>query len=230
MNTAYTRVADGDEWEYDRTTNRYRNKRSGRFMSHSRVITMRDQYLTGRQRVVTGLVNDVVLRSNGVQIGSPAWNSVVSDMSRVGWREVESTFITEYALGKGGAGNLTPADLRKLDGMLAEQRVYWDGFMDDVRSGRVHTEAGISNRMNMYTNASRRFHSTGMADAWGIVLPTYPGEQVCGPGCRCSWRIRRTKRGVEAFWELGGNPATSCPECLENALYYRPYLIEEEEE
>lgn len=223
-----TRATDTDSWEYDPRTGRFRNTVTGRFISHSRVIDLRDQYIVAREGVMSDLVSDVVARGAGIAVGTPAWDSLVADMSRTGWREAESTFITEYALGKGGVNNMGSDDYVRLDAMLAAQRVYWDGFMNDVRSGKVSTEAGIRNRMNMYTNSSRGFHSRGTASAWDIELPTYPGETLCGHNCRCSWRLSRTTRGVEAFWELGGI-TNNCEECLENSGEYKPYLVELEE-
>lgn len=214
-----------DQWQYDQSTGRFRNKRTGRFMSHSSVISLRDQYIDAREIVMSALVSDVVARSDDVAVGTPAWDSLVDDMSRTGWREVESTLITEYALGKGGVNNMGPVDYAALNIMLAVQRGYWDGFMGDVRSGKVTTDAGISNRMNMYTKSGRSFHARGMAGAWDVVLPAYPGEQTCHGNCRCSWRLSRTKEGIEAYWELGGL-VNNCDECLENAQQYNPYIVE----
>lgn len=227
---AMIRAADEpEEWTYDPKARRYRNVRTGRFMSHNGIVASRDRYITARASVTDDLVADWISRADGVSVGSPAWESMVSELDRTGWRETESTFITEYVHGKGGINNLTDADYTRLQSMLSEQHQYWEGFMADVESGKLSSEAGIRNRMNMYTNNSRSFHARGMAAAWDLELPTYPGEQVCGSGCKCSWRLRETKKGIEAYWELGMS-ATSCPECIQNADEYNPYLIEREEE
>lgn len=224
-----TRDTELEEWTYDPKSRRYRNKRTGRYMSHNAIVRSRDRYIEHRSGVIDTLVSEVLDSAADVPVGSPAWHSMISQLDRIGWWEVESTFITAYVYGKGGINNMGAADYTRLNTMLSNQRRYWDGFMADIGSGQVTIEVKISTRMNMYTSNARSFHARGMASAWDMDLPTYPGEQDCGPNCRCSWKIRETKEGVEAYWVLGSR-VNNCDGCLENADMYNPYVIEREED
>lgn len=224
-----TRNTEADEWEYDKRTGRYRNKRTGRFMSHNSIINARETYLGAREKATADTVWDIYRRAEGLEPGSPPWISVMNELDRIGWREIENTQITAYVYGRGGMNNLTPADHARLNTMLTGQRDYWDNFMDEARSGKMQTHAGISHRTNLYTNNARSFHARAMAESWGVDLPTHPGEQRCGPNCKCSWQIKRRKDRVEAFWRIDA-AAENCDDCLSHSTNYNPLVFEIEEE
>jgi hypothetical protein len=96
----------------------------------------------------------------------------------------------------------------------------------EMADGAVTSAAGIARRINYYHQAGRGFQARAMARSWAIKLPTYPGEQVCGPNCRCGWEITTDDGVVEATWILS-TVGDSCTDCEDNALLYAPYRFEE---
>ncbi len=217
------RLEEQDEWVYEEEQGRYRNKGNGQYLSHAAIIALRDTFLGGRNAIIAAVIGDV-LTGDLADLTPAGRERIVMDLDRRLWREVESSMIAEYVLGRGGLRAMTDDDYRLLDELVREQRAYWERFMEDIRTGKVVTQAGITQRANLYNHAGRSFHARAMARAWGINLPTMPGEQRCLTNCRCSWDVRRTKEGIEATWKLGGSENT-CDDCNRNARAYNPLFF-----
>jgi len=212
-------------WQWDEKTRRYRNPETGRFLNQTQVASLRDQFIEARTTETTTFVGDLFKAAGSIQPGSGPWMTLVNELDRIGWRQVESTMIAEYVQGRGGIKAMTSADLAELRSLIGTQHGYWQNFVSDMRAGRIATQEGIAHRMSLYHQAGRGMHARAQASSWGITLPTYPGEQECGPGCRCSWAITQRKGRVEATWRLGSS-SRSCAGCSRNAAQYKPYVIE----
>ena len=202
-------------WRWDAKTRRYRAG-TGRFLSEKQVRTLRDRFVAAQAAEATALAGKLAAGDLTVK----AWETAMRALIR-------STYLAEYALGRGGANAMTDADYRLLGKALRQQYGYLRGFARDVAAGN-HTEAGIANRAGLYVQASRQAHERGKAAAWGVDLPAYPGDgsTSCKANCSCGWRLSETKTAYRATWVLGGSE--HCDDCAGRAAAWSPFMVEKE--
>lgn len=214
-------------WVWEQGTRRYRDTTTGRFLSGNAARALRDEFIAYQSGETNAFITELLAGTGAAPLSPEAWQGVVAQIDPIGWRGVETTMIAEYAQGLGGLNALTTADRTALSGLLTEQRAYWDGFVAEMADGTVTSAAGIARRVNYYHQAGRGFQARAMARSWAIELPAYPGEQACGPNCRCGWEITTDDGVVEATWILSA-VGDSCTDCEDNSLLYAPYRIEDE--
>src|SRR3990172_6128459 len=90
---------------------------------------------------VRALTDDLIL--DRIDVG--AWER--------GMREViKESYIQEYLLGRGGAGQLMATDYGSIGGMIADQYRYLDGFAADIANGNL-TAGQIEARASMYARS-----------------------------------------------------------------------------
>lgn len=99
---------------------------------------------------------------------------------------------------------LSRAERKELRSSIDTQLKYLDGFIADLRSGKL-TPAQASARAALYAGPSRgTFYGTRYPG-----LPFYPTQgSECKVNCRCSWQ----DRGDSYYWTLGA--AEHCPTCV----------------
>lgn len=215
-------MADETRWVWDPETRRYRDRETGRFLGARRVHTLRDRYVTHR----AGQMDTFIAETVGAVDRSDraAWRAAVRRTETLGWRRIENTLITEYVYGRGGIAAMTEADTTRLRHLLREQKRYWRAYMREaVDDPEKMTTEYMQRRARYYHRSSTGFHERGKASAWGASLPTYPGQQQCGPNCKCHWQMEESDEELRAYWRLG--PADHCDDCTENSKRYNPYRI-----
>jgi hypothetical protein len=125
---------------------------------------------------------------------------------------------------------LTSADLRRIEGKIADQYQYLDGFMSDIEKAVEKQGASldfIPSRAVLYAKSSE---SEYWQQATNVDLPATPrdGSTQCLSNCQCSWRLEcvRDNKGkviaVNAYWETEANP---CPDCDKRGRDWNPLVI-----
>jgi len=175
------------------------------------------------------MVNLDTLRAQPLSLIGPATQSLASGGSISAWRSAMEVAIkrsqtaayiaataerlhTTPALVKG----LSRAERAELDTRINVQLKYLDGFVADLKAGRL-TMAQAQARANLYSGATRgAFYATRYPG-----LPAHPGDgsTPCLGNCRCS--LEERDGGI--WWEL--HPAEHCSGCVDMASG-SPYKVE----
>lgn len=103
---------------------------------------------------------------------------------------------------------LSRAERKELDARIAAQLKYLDGFVADLKAGKL-TMAQATARAALYPGATRgTFYATRYPG-----LNAYPGDgsTPCKGNCKCTLEVR----GGKVWWVL--HPAEHCSGCLSNA-------------
>lgn len=110
---------------------------------------------------------------------------------------------------------LSRAERTELNARIAEQVRYLDGFVKDLKAGKLTMPQAIA-RANMYAGPTRAtYYATRYPS-----LPFQPGEGTeCRANCRCSWE----QRGDRYYWTLSA--VEHCPTCLDRSAG-NPYRTE----
>ncbi len=198
-------------WSYDSRpgVNRYRNPQ-GQFVSAQQIVTLRNDFLTARSAITASLAAQV---ASG-EISADQWESAMQ-------AEIKTTLGVEYAFGRGGLTNMTPADWDALGALVADRYDYLADFAADIADGRL-SEAQITARSDLYIGAGVGAYERGAASASDVDLPVYPGDDCLGlTNCRCSWQMSLAEDGsVEAYWIAEPD---ACEVCAGHADEFNPW-------
>lgn len=206
------------EWEWDAESRRYRDKGTGKYLSASKSIELRDDF-AARQRAAT---DELARRLADGDVTVQRW---VREMRE----RVRLAQTTEYAFGRGGRNAMTAQDREDLASLVRDQWGFLQGFGEDVRAGQLSAEQ-IAARAQLYMSQSTHAYERGRASAWGLELPAYPcdGRTRCLANCRCWWALEETADEIRATWMVSAGE--SCADCQDRAARYRPFVIAKEQE
>lgn len=175
---------------WDRSTARYRDVETGRFVSRSTI----HNYVT--QSISSATTASAVTEGGVISAGTSVYANLAAaglvtpeqfvDLMR---GEIKREYIRQYLLGAGGRDQMTQADWGRIGGMLKEQYGYLNGFADALAAGQL-SEAQIAARAAMYVNSAREAFN------------------------RADWRSHLKAGYDEVRWVT--NPMVeNCPDCLE---------------
>ena len=200
---------------------RYRDTRTGRFVSRSAVRTQ-----------VQNSIDVSVDRSEEIARTIAAGELDALDARAIMRQEIKKSYIRSYELGRGGRRAMTQSDWGSVGGMLREQYRYLDRFVGEMADGNL-SEGQIKTRFSMYLRSSREGFERGNAGSQQIphgILPAYPGDgqSECLVNCRCRWVITReyafgTFMGWNCTWTLGD--AEHCRTCVNRASLWAPLFV-----
>lgn len=240
-------------WFWDARVHRYRDPTTGRFMTHSQAIAVRDRFTgaVGSQLAAIhgeafamlslydespgafpGMSREDVFQLCANQFFAPSGTPVGGPSA---WEKISEFHQGQYVMGRGGLNAMTDRDWQDLRLLLDAQRVYWERFEADVRAGRL-SEVQIRVRAQYYVNSGTAFYETGYASSWQITLPAMPadGSTECYSNCRCHWRItqevnRETNRlRTVAYWVAVDDGGT-CADCHDRGIMWAPYVPSDDE-
>ncbi len=180
------------------------------------LVDLRDQFsenaMTESDKLISSLMEDG-------NIGLQTWNLQMREL-------IKNTYRAQYELAIGGRENMTQADYGRLGGILQEQYRYLQGFTDDLAAGKLSPGQAMY-RARMYIDSSTQAFERARAAGFGLDLPQYPGDggTQCLTNCKCEWDIQFDEKNwvFNCTWRLGY--AEHCPDCLENARVYNPYVV-----
>lgn len=236
-----------DRWTYDENVGRYRDTSTGRFISQSQMLGLRDTFVAER-KAMSGSIVDAAFAD--VPRGIPP--SVMTRQQREAYERAftaifgadgsggtardawAQTIQAEFLLGRGGINAMSPDDFDYLSALIVEYDGFWAAFVEEIAAGLDGGDGlsvnQIRARVGMYVEAGTRAYEEARARAYSVDLPAYPGDgrTVCLSNCRCTWVISRRADGFHCTWTLGGNE--SCHDCVDNAARWSPLIIPYEEE
>lgn len=147
-------------------------------------------------------------------------------------REIRFLLYTGAAAGAGGIGNLTPADLQRIDTKTQEQANYLDRWVAQLERQEKdkRSEAQIANRAAMYAGSGLQL-AVETVDKNQFRqfpdLPFYPKDRTkCRTNCKCGWQwanVDKERLDADVFWRLA--PAEHCQTCLKRAEACNPLKI-----
>ena len=190
-------------WQYDRRTRRYRNTATGRLLGQKDLARLRDTF-TDR---LADQAAELGRRLAEGEIDLTNWEGAMREVIKV-------AHVDLAALGKGGRGQMRPADWGRVGLAIRRQYAYLAGFANEatgMAAGQVATRA------RMYVGAAATSYERAHAAAWRVQLPAYPGQDSeCLVNCRCAWELVDVPGGVRATWHASGDDRT-CATCGDRA-------------
>lgn len=190
---------------------RYRDPRTGRFVSQASVRRALDGAIEGAEREVRRLADD--LRERRISLAE--WELAMR-------RQVKDVSLYSAAASKGGWAQLSPSDLGRVGAHVRGQYDYLRRFAQQIQSGEQPLDGRFAQRMSLYVRGGRSlYHRTeereqalrGMQEKRNIRFPgdscagciaaeaagwvpiegsDVPeiGERECRANCRCRWEYR----------------------------------------
>ena len=172
-------------------------------------------------------VNLDTLRAQPLTLIGPATQTLADGGSISAWRKqmeiaIKRSQTASYIAATAERLGTTPklikglskAERAELDKRIDAQLKYLDGFVRDLRQGKL-TMAQAQARAAMYSGATRgTFYATRFQG-----LPFYPTEgSECMANCKCSWE----QKSNQFYWRLAA--AEHCPTCQTRAAG-SPYTV-----
>lgn len=202
-------------WTYDVKARRYRGK-DGRFLSHAKMLALRDVFIDKQSDVVNALAVRLAAREITLVEWERAMRQVVKD-----------TYIAETLAAIGGRKMATPAIWGRVGYMIKEQYRYLSNFVNDILKKNL-TPGQIATRARMYIRSATAAYEKGRLVAYGIMaaLPQVPGDgqTECKVNCRCSLSIRETKSEWQIRWLLDPS-CEHCRDCPRLSREWSPLVI-----
>jgi hypothetical protein len=200
-------------WTWDDIGKFFKNL-AGTIFGHSDLTDLRNEFADQAMGESDKLI-ERLMRDGDLTIQE--WQSEMRTL-------LKDTYRAMYELAVGGRENMTQADYGRLGGILAEQYRYLDRFAADLAEGKLSLAQALY-RARLYIASSTQAYERAKAASYGITLPQYPGDgsTQCLTNCRCEWVIKERKNDYACTWVLG--EAEHCPDCLEAAQLYKPYLV-----
>lgn len=201
------------DWRYSRSARRFRDADTGRFLSATTAVDLRDGFQDRRRADVDELVRRLADEDISVQ----QWEAEMTQALR-------ELFTAQMALGRGGLNAMTADDYAAADALVEAQRAYLRAFAEDVAAGKL-SEAQIAARAKLYHGSSTQAYEHGRAAAFNVSLPHYPadGSTQCKSACRCRWDLVDKGDEIHATWKL--QSGESCSGCKSYARSYAPLVI-----
>lgn len=141
------------EWSYDTTLARYRNQRSGRFLSQADALALTQRSITQAQRDLDGLMDQLDQRVLPLDQWQRQFAALIKQMH-----------LAQYILGRGGLARTTPADFLELARLLKAEYRYLDSFGRDLSTGQLSL-AQAKARARLYLAKSRLSYWAGHQQA-----------------------------------------------------------------
>jgi hypothetical protein len=200
-------------WRYDVGTHRFRDSRTGRFLSASKAVDLRDGFQDRRRADVDALVRQLADQDITVQ----QWEAEMTQALR-------ELFTAQFAFGRGGLNAMTADDYAAADALVESQRTYLRAFAEDVAAGKL-SEAQIGARAKLYYGSSTQAYEHGRAAAFGVHPPHVPGDgsTPCLSQCRCFLTYVDKPDEVHVTWHKTANE--SCSGCKGRASSWVPLVI-----
>lgn len=201
-------------WTYDEQRHRYRDVATGRLLSVTASIEIRDDFI---RRMTDGVVLATRALARGL-VPLAEWEGrVLGQLTRL--------HTAAFLFGRGGRNAITARDKAAVRQIVAGQAEYLRGFARDVASGGL-SGPQMEARVSQYVRATAGTVEAGKVASYrDLSLPVMPGDggSVCGANCACTWSIVETAAEWRCTWTL--NAQESCPDCRERAARYAPLVI-----
>lgn len=192
---------------FEQSTQRWRNRTTGRFVSNERVTNEMRRHVSATFGTLDTLTEQLYDGSITVQ----QWQTAVAS-------ELKDAHLAQAMFAKGGRANMTAADFGRVGGVLRDEYRYLDGFAQAIANGRQSRAQALA-RIKQYGKATQQsyWREYALASRGNIIwqlnpaehcedcielaaggpytaetLPTYPGagETQCRGNCNCTLERR----------------------------------------
>ncbi len=203
---------------WNRSTGRWRNLATGRFVSNGSVRSEVNRHIDAAQDNLQRLTQNMY--SGNVTLAQ--WQSGVA-------LELKDGHLAQSMFAVGGRGNMTQANFGRVGGTLANEYSFLSRFADDIAAGRV-SEAQALARVSQYGNATgqsywrewqRQQDSIELEGLHRLTRVPQDGSTICRGNCRCFLSVNDNG---SVDWVI--TAAESCATCLdmEGGNPWRPML------
>lgn len=203
-------------WSYDKSSNRYRNDATGRYMSNAQMLSVRDAFIDKQKTAVRQLANDLAERRITVQEWTVKMRSVI-----------KTTILDEYLLGIGGRNMATSRDYGRVGALVKDQYAFLNNFANDILNNASMTEDQIGARSEMYVSSGTESFEIARVKSYSqdLDLPQYPGDgqTVCLTNCKCHWRIEDNEDSFVCNWIVYSKEP--CGDCEDAGSLYSPLVV-----
>lgn len=215
VNTIVDAATDNPHFSWDKKSQRYRDRSTGRFIRKSVVDTLSWRNVE-RVKADLATIGDLLIEG---KISLRTWQVETANTLKI-------LHAQQYVLGIGGQSQLQKEDYLEIGRELKSQYKYLQGFAYDVQAGNI-TKAQFKYRLQLYGNSSKvsffrgkqksaraagythakrllgiaehcpdclRYHARGVVPIAELVLPTQ--ACVCGPNCKCNVLYFRLSEAV----------------------------------
>lgn len=200
-------------YRWDKRLARYRDDKTGRFLSEKRIDELTAESIKASQSAVDELARMV----SAGEINTETWKRAMR-------QEIKGEYIRQYVMQRGGREMMTSADWGSVGGMIADQYKYLDNFADQVGAGEL-SEGQIAMRSRMYANSAREGASRAQGRAKGDAGYQYE-EWVNDPASdNCQTCVSRELEGIVP---IGTHPPVGdgSTECKTNCTCHKTYYKE----
>ncbi|MCL4296161.1 MAG: hypothetical protein KJ077_10555 [Anaerolineae bacterium] len=212
-------------WEWDPRLHQYRHLATGQIIGAKRMLELRDLY-TDRQSLRAEQLTAQLVRG---------------DISLQDWllrqrQLIKDTYLSQYAMAKGGRSQMTPQDYGRIGAALKKQYEYLQAFGQDIQSGKYRSAnpenliVRIANRIKLYIESATQAFEKGKIAVFGGNLYDYlsrvpgDGQTRCRTRCRCHLRIVEQEDGWLVYWVL--DPAAEhCDDCVKLSEQWNPLRV-----
>lgn len=196
------------EFSWDKSTQRYRYKDSGKFVSKEAVRSLTEKYINQLKTDVSTIADKLI---EG-KITVATWEETTA-------KTLKELHLNSYALGKGGVAQMSNRDYGIIGNELRSEYEYLRGFSQDILKGEL-SEAGLRDRLSLYIDAAWGSYERGREESHRINGFTWE-RRYRNSARSCASCIVYAARG----WQpLGSQPhiGSAC-ECRSKCRCHKKY-------
>jgi hypothetical protein len=196
-------------WAWDASVGRYRDLKTGRFLSFAFVREWAQQSLDATADKVYFLAQNVV----NLTLSPDDFNTFFRE-------EIKKEYIRQFLIGIGGLDRMTPEYWGSIGGMLIEQYKWLDAFVAEIAGGTLSVEQ-IYQRMTMYILSAREAYERAVSFVNGLLGATQE-LWVLGQAEHCQDCVDFSDEG----WQPYGHfpfPGQGKTECLTKCKCHKEY-------
>lgn len=196
-------------FSYDRATHRFRDSRTGRFISRDKVQRLVDGFIRYRKDEVQSATSQLL---DG--------KLTVAEWERAIAQQLKTAHITAYAIGRGGTKGLTPRDNGIIGARLRFEYKHLREFSKAIAAAQL-TEKQIRNRVRMYQDSLHSTYSRARDEDHRVTGAKWEKWLAVDDDGTCGDCGHRASLGWSPFGTLGTpGDGTECgPRCRCAKLY-----------
>lgn len=141
---------------------------------------------------------------------------------------LEEHYVRMMLLAIDGTREVTEEDLEILQHRLDREYEYLDGFIEDIRTGRMTQQRALW-RAGLYGFARAAYVNFSVPTDIADLMPQLPGDDCLGGSlCGCSLNVEFDTEGTAYVYWIIDPAKESCPVCIGHAIE-SPYVFSKEE-
>lgn len=179
-------LAMADLFVWDRQSARYKDPLTGRFVSRQAIKDAVEQVIDGARQELQSHTRR--LASGAIDI--PTWQAQCAQVLR-------ALHLASAVIGKGGRGQMTPADYGRIGARTKDQYGFLARFAGDIASGTIDVGniGALEQRIGLYANAARATFEQSSRDSASVAGVLIWERNVLGSADHCDECLAATASG-----------------------------------